>query len=126
MRDAGFSEDATPDLTLTLRLGETRVPAAVGDSVLLALRRAATGIRCICGGRCACGTCRVRIAEAWQARLPLPARNEARLLAALPGATGAHRLACQITLDITLDGLTVEIDSPPTRLPKPSSLESTE
>jgi 2Fe-2S ferredoxin len=126
MRDAGFSEDATPDLTLTLRLGETPVAAAVGDSVLVALRRAATGIRCICGGRCACGTCRVRIAEAWQACLPPPARNEARLLAALPGTTGAHRLACQITLDTTLDGLAIEIDSPPTRSTKTSSLETTE
>jgi CDP-4-dehydro-6-deoxyglucose reductase, E3 len=115
MREAAFTEEVAPDLTLTLHLGGDRVPAAVGDTLLAALRRAATAIRCVCGGRAACGTCRVRIADAWAARLPAPARNEARLLAALPGAAPDHRLACQITLDEGLDGLACDLDSPPTR-----------
>jgi len=127
MRDAGFIEETTPDLTLTLCLGDGReVGAAVGDTLLVALRRAATGIRCICGGRCACGTCRVRVADRWVPCLPAAARNESRLLAALSDNTGAHRLACQITLDDRLDGLTVEIDSPQPRIPKTSNLESIE
>lgn len=115
MHEAGAATVAPLDLVLTLRLGESRVSAAIGDTLLAALRRAGTGIRCVCGGRCACGTCRVRIAADWQACVPLPQRNEARLLSALVGAAGAHRLGCQIMLGRSVDGLALELDSPPTR-----------
>jgi ferredoxin len=105
-------------LTLTVCLGDAPggpIRAESGDTLLAALRRAAIGIRSICGGRCACGTCRVAVAEGWVDRLPVPSRNEARLLRALPGASTAHRLACQITLDAMTDGLSFRLDTPPGR-----------
>ncbi len=98
-----------PDAVLTVRLGEAAEP---GDTLLAALRRAGTGIRSICGGRCACGTCRVAVEPDWIGRLPAPSRQEARLLAVLPGAAPAHRLACQIMLDEGMDGLAIRLDTP--------------
>ena len=77
-----------PDGVLTIRLGEAgsaSVKAECGETLLAALMRAETGIRHICGGRCACGTCRIAIAPDWIGRLPAPSRNEARLLGVLPG-----------------------------------------
>jgi ferredoxin len=98
-----------PDAVLTVRLGEAAEP---GDTLLAALRRAGIDIRSICGGRCACGTCRIAVEPGWAGRLPAPARNEARLLAVLPGAAPEHRLACQITLDEQTDGLAFRLDTP--------------
>ena len=98
-----------PDDVLTVRLGEAAEP---GDTLLAALRRAGTPIRHICGGRGACGTCRIAVEPEWGQRLPAPTRNEARLLAVLPGAAPAHRLACQITLDRQTDGLAVRLATP--------------
>jgi ferredoxin len=104
---------------LTVRLGDAPSGAAdgailaePGDTLLVALRRAETGIRSICGGRCACGTCRVAVEPEWVGRMPAASRNEARLLAVLPGALPAHRLACQITLDEQTDGIVLRLDTP--------------
>ena len=111
---------ASSRIVLTVTLGDApggAIRAEPGDTLLAALRRAEIGIRSICGGRCACGTCRVAMAEGWAERLPAPSRNEARLLRALPGASTAHRLACQITLDTTTDGLTFRLDTPRGRQP---------
>jgi ferredoxin len=105
-------------LVLTISLTEAAeggLKAEPGDTLLAALRRAQTGVRHICGGRCACGTCRVAVEPAWIDRLPAPSRNEARLLAVLPGAAPAHRLACQIKLDEQTDGLAVRLDTPVSR-----------
>jgi ferredoxin len=105
----------TTGAVLTVALGEARggaISAEPGDTLLAALRRAGTGIRSICGGRCACGTCRIAVEPAWIGRLPLPSRNEARLLGALPGALPAHRLACQIAVDEQTDGLAFRLDTP--------------
>jgi len=109
--------DAAPPLgaVLTVYLGEApgdAIPAEPGDTLLAALRRAGTGIRSICGGRCACGTCRIAVEPAWIGRLPQPSRNEARLLGVLPGALPAHRLACQITVDEQTGGLAFRLDTP--------------
>jgi ferredoxin len=111
-----------PDAVPLYRIALTGAPgdairAEAGDTLLAALRRAAVAIRHICGGRCACGTCRVALAEGWAERLAQPSRNEARLLRALPGASTAHRLACQITLDAMTEGLAFRLDTPPGRAP---------
>ena len=105
-------------LVLTVGLDEAAGPhirAERGETLLAALLRAETGIRHICGGRCACGTCRIALEPDWMGRLPAPSRNEARLLGVLAGASPAHRLACQITLDEHSDGLAFRLDTPLSR-----------
>jgi ferredoxin len=111
-------------LVLTIGLDEAaegRVHAECGETLLAALMRAETGIRHICGGRCACGTCRIALEPDWLGRLPAPSRNEARLLSVLAGASPAHRLACQITLDAQTEGLAFRLDTPVSR---PTALTS--
>jgi ferredoxin len=105
--------DAANLLTVSLdEVAEGGIKAACGETLLAALLRAETGVRHICGGRCACGTCRIALETAWLGRLPAPSRNEARLLGVLPGASPAHRLACQITLDAQTEGLAFRLDTP--------------
>ena len=115
MPDAGTSARRVLTVTLDEAAQDGVVRAVRGETLLAALCRAETGIRHICGGRCACGTCRVALEPAWVGRLPAPSRNEARLLGVLPGALPAHRLACQITLDAQTDGLALCLDTPATR-----------
>lgn len=75
-----------------------------GEALLFALKRAGASLPAICGGKGACGTCRIHVAAAWRERLIEPARREARLLQHL-GAGEGDRLSCQIPLGLELAGL---------------------
>ncbi|WP_424196494.1 2Fe-2S iron-sulfur cluster-binding protein [Ampullimonas aquatilis] len=77
---------------------------AAEGSLMTALRQAGL-LNGVCGGCASCGTCRIEIEPDWYSRLPPPNRTETRLLATLNGTQPHHRLACQIQLDKTLDGL---------------------
>ena len=65
----------------------------VGCSILEAVRRAGIPHASICGGRCRCTTCRVRIGRGLEA-LPEPNGLEGQALARI-GADPSVRLACQ-------------------------------
>jgi ferredoxin-2, mitochondrial len=62
-----------------------------------------------CEGQMACSTCHVIIAADDFARLGRPSEEEEDMLDLAAGATRTSRLACQILLDESLDGLTVRI-----------------
>ncbi len=64
-----------------------------------------------CEGQMACSTCHVIIAAEDFARLPKAREEEEDMLDLAAGATRNSRLACQILLDESLDGLTVHIPS---------------
>jgi ferredoxin-2, mitochondrial len=64
-----------------------------------------------CEGQMACSTCHVIIPANDFARLPRPSEEEEDMLDLAAGATRTSRLACQILLDESLDGLTVRIPS---------------
>lgn len=83
----------------------------VGQSLMTGLQ-AAGRVRGVCGGRAACGSCRVEVDAAWLARLAPAGRTEARLLAVLNDPRPTHRLACQITLTAELDRLPVALPNP--------------
>lgn len=96
-------------LQVTDRAGQTQpLTVAVGQSLMQALA-AAQVLQGVCGGKASCGTCRVALPEPWLARLPVPARAEARLLRALEQPQPNQRLACQIALNPELDGLQVSL-----------------
>ncbi len=89
----------------------TAVPARPGQSLMRAATDAGiSGIAADCGGTCSCATCHVIIEPAWLARLPQPSSEEAAMLemTAAPREPGS-RLACQITLDPSLDGLVARL-----------------
>ncbi|HEV2101001.1 MAG TPA: 2Fe-2S iron-sulfur cluster-binding protein, partial [Stellaceae bacterium] len=69
------------------------------------------GIDADCGGECACATCHVYVAEGWLGvtGLPAPGSQEATMLSFAALAQPNSRLACQITVTESLDGLIVRM-----------------
>ena len=62
-----------------------------------------------CEGQMACSTCHVIVDAADFARLPRASNDEEDMLDLAAGVKRTSRLACQILLDATLDGLTVQM-----------------
>ncbi|HEY5675534.1 MAG TPA: 2Fe-2S iron-sulfur cluster-binding protein [Myxococcales bacterium] len=62
-----------------------------------------------CEGQMACSTCHVIVAEAWFDKLPPASDDEEDMLDLAAGACRTSRLACQIVLDETLDGIELQI-----------------
>lgn len=88
----------------------TRINGETGLSLMEnALRAGINGIDADCGGACACGTCRVVIAQDWRERVGGPGEVEAMMLEMAPQLSDGARLACQVMLNQDLDGLTVTI-----------------
>ena len=105
--DAGRPDGRTVDLVLDGREGRRTVSGVEGEALLFALKHAGVPLQATCGGKGACGTCRVRIAPEWRDRLARPAKREARLLDFI-GAEKGDRLSCQILLAANLGGLELQ------------------
>jgi CDP-4-dehydro-6-deoxyglucose reductase len=78
-----------------------------GEALLFALKRAGVALPAVCGGKGACGTCRIHVLPPWRSRIAEPARREARLLDYI-GAGEGDRLSCRILLTADLDGLELQ------------------
>jgi 2Fe-2S ferredoxin len=87
-----------------------KVEGDAGDTVMrVAVAHDVAGILADCGGSMSCGTCHVRIADHWQARVPPPAIDETAMLEMVIDPDANSRLACQIVLTAALDGLVVGV-----------------
>lgn len=104
-----FAPDAGLPVTVTLwDAGQAMSVAAFeGEALMVALKRAGLGLLAVCGGKGACGTCRVAFPKEWGARLAPPEKREIRLLSHLKAGPD-ERLSCQIILTAELDGLEVD------------------
>ena len=76
------------------------------------LMRAATDNRVVgidgdCGGNCACATCHVYIDSPWADRVGVRTACEVDMLNLVAELRSTSRLACQIDIDASLDGLIV-------------------
>ena len=93
--------------------GDRRTVAAREGSTLMetAIEHDVAGIIAFCGGMCACGTCHCYVRDEWAARLPAADDNEADTLRRVLDLRASSRLACQITMSASLDGLTVDLPS---------------
>ena len=70
-RVAGLAVGTRFTTGLTCFAGLTRPVAAwIGETLLVALKRAGMPLLAVCGGRAACGTCLISIAPEWLPRLP--------------------------------------------------------
>ena len=97
--------------TVTFAPSGRAARVAPGDTVLAAARKAAAGIRAVCGGRGKCGTCRVEVDHQALAggALSAPTHEE---MSALPEEFrgGVHRLACLAYVNADV-GVTVPLES---------------
>lgn len=92
--------------------GSTRaVDATNGTSVMqAAIQGNIRGIEAECGGACACATCHVYVDDAFTAQVPPPEPDERDMLEGVAAELRRNsRLACQITMNETMDGFTVQI-----------------
>ncbi len=83
--------------------------ASPGERLLEVAQLADQPLEGTCEGQMACSTCHVIVDPAWFALLPAPREEEEDMLDLAAGATWTSRLACQIILDETLDGLIVRL-----------------
>ncbi|MEN2746334.1 2Fe-2S iron-sulfur cluster-binding protein [Sphingomonas sp. T9W2] len=82
---------------------------ATGDRLLDLAQAYDLPLEGTCGGQMACSTCHVIVDPADAQRLPVPSEEEEDMLDFAEGAVATSRLACQIMLDESLDGLTVRM-----------------
>lgn len=85
------------------------VEATEGDRLLEVAQNDGQPLEGTCEGQMACSTCHVIVAPEDFGRLPPASEEEEDMLDLAAHATRTSRLACQIILDRTLDGLTVRI-----------------
>jgi 2Fe-2S ferredoxin len=99
-----------PDILVTTRAGEVRrIRGAVGRSLMEVIRDGGIDeIEAICGGTCTCSTCHIYVADEDLARLPTMADEEREMLSASAPRAGS-RLACQVSLTDSLDGLQITV-----------------
>ena len=104
-----IAPDAAPRVAVTLWEGgvSRRVEAYEGEALMIALKRAGLPLLAVCGGKGACGTCKVAFPPQWCVRLTPPEKRELRLLTHLKAREG-ERLSCRILLSLELDGLEVQ------------------
>ncbi len=89
---------------------EHRVEVPVGLTVMRGARdNDVPGILAECGGACACGTCRVFVAEAFREIVGGPNPIEEAVLEIDDSTRPGKRLACQIKVTEALDGLIVDM-----------------
>src|SRR3546814_8146978 len=81
------------------------------SSDLAALFNDVPGIDGYCGGVCACATCHVHVDPAWIDRVGrlVEGTAEAELLQFAEVANEYSRLACQIPIEIELEGLILHV-----------------
>jgi ferredoxin-2, mitochondrial len=93
--------------------GQTQrsVQAEPGQRLLEVAQNDGQPLEGTCEGQMACSTCHVIVAKDDFARLPKAREEEEDMLDLAAGATRTSRLACQIQLDESLDGLTVRMPS---------------
>jgi 2Fe-2S ferredoxin len=81
-----------------------------GDSVMDgALDHGIPGILGQCGGGCTCATCHCYVREPHRRRVAAPTQDEIEILTYVRERRPESRLACQIRIDDSLDGLIVEV-----------------
>ena len=88
-----------------------KVDAKSGVSIMhAAIMANIRGIEAECGGACACATCHVYISPPPGLSLPAPSEDETEMLENVAAERkSTSRLACQITLDDTMNGLSITI-----------------
>ncbi|NIB45071.1 2Fe-2S iron-sulfur cluster binding domain-containing protein [Pseudomaricurvus alkylphenolicus] len=101
MTSIRFIESSGEEHTVEADDGRTLMDVAVDNLV--------PGILGECGGACVCATCHVMVEPEWQAKVPAKSDTEDAMLQGAMDVTEKSRLACQIVVDESLNGMVVHI-----------------
>lgn len=85
------------------------IEAEPGDSLLRVGQAAGLPLEGTCEGQMACSTCHVVVASEWFNKLVEASEEEEDMLDFAAGVRRTSRLACQIELDESLNGLSVNV-----------------
>ena len=96
-----FIESGGTAHTVEVESGNNLMQGAVFNNI--------QGIEAECGGACVCATCHIHIDESWANKLPPAEEVEMLTLEETENPNRYSRLACQIKVDDSLEGLTVHI-----------------
>lgn len=66
-------------------------------------------VEATCGGEASCATCQIYIEAPWLDHIPAPGPEEAALLPELLNARPNSRLACQVCMHASLDGMRLTV-----------------
>ncbi len=89
---------------------EHPVEVPVGHSLMEgAVKNNVPGILADCGGACACGTCKVYVAEPWREKTGTTSDMEDAMLDLVEDRTPGLRLACQIKVREDFDGIVLRM-----------------
>ncbi|MBN9042513.1 MAG: 2Fe-2S iron-sulfur cluster binding domain-containing protein [Rhizobiales bacterium] len=107
MPQVTFVEPSGTPITVDVPAGESLMRAAVNNDI--------DGVLGECGGACCCATCHVYVDEASTPDVPAIRDMEAQMLEHVAAPRNSNsRLACQIILQPSMEGLIVRL--PPTQL----------
>lgn len=107
MPQVTFVEPSGTPITVDAPAGESLMRAAVNNDI--------DGVIGECGGACCCATCHVYVDETSTPHVPAVRDMEAQMLEHVAAPRNSNsRLACQIILQPSMEGLIVRL--PPTQL----------
>lgn len=101
----------TIHITVENQHGEVRqleIPDGINLSLMEVLKASEYDILATCGGMALCATCHIQVLEGMDTLEPL-SDAELDMLDTLPAADDQSRLACQIRLNPSLDGLKIRV-----------------
>ncbi len=91
------------------RTGKAHELEAVEGEALMNTLSSANLVEATCGGACSCATCQVYVDAAWLDQLPPVAGDERQMLPELLNSLPNSRLACQVVMTATLDGIRMTV-----------------
>lgn len=102
-----------PDIKINVRNNDGTIttleaPTDMGLSLMEFLKGNEYDILATCGGMALCATCHVEVLKGYDT-LPHITDDEHAMLDTLPNITNTSRLACQLKLADSMDGITVKI-----------------
>jgi 2Fe-2S ferredoxin len=87
---------------------EIEIPEEISLNLMEVLKAFEYDILATCGGMALCATCHVQVLEGLE-QLPEPQDQELDMLDTLPDAGSDSRLACQLRVNETLEGIKIKI-----------------
>ncbi len=87
---------------------QLEIPDGINLSLMEVLKASEYDILATCGGMALCATCHIEVLEGAENLYPL-SDAELDMLDTLPDASASSRLACQIRMDPSSDGLKIRV-----------------